>query len=498
MTQVFLSHSTADAKFAARLANDLRLAGIPVWKAPESVLPGEKWVAAIERGLTTSTHFLLLKSPAAVSSKWVDFEFDFALALQRQGKICIIPIDYQPCTPPPLWTRFQHVIGVLNDYEAALYRIQTRLREVRPAYPPGPTLLATTTNVTVRGDVSLLSTMDGENAVYPGQPVEPPSRGQHGSKSSIRPAWLTGPLAITAAVIVGALGLVGTAIGTNSFGAFGGHVPMSSMTSEPLTGGPTSIPTPTAVPTQEPTLAAGEIARQLAETGVAHNADWTPYTEEIDGVLMALVPAGCFQMGSIDGYDDERPVHEVCFEEPFWIDVYEVTNGQFAVFGGQARYSSNWTETDRPRDRITWPEADAFCRSRGTRLLTEAEWEYAARGPDGLIYPWGNNFAAGNVVYMGNSGEHTWAVGSRPGGASWTGALDLSGNVWEWVSDLYGDYLAERLVNPQGARTGDGRVLRGGSWINNNLGLRATYRSWKFPLYLVDINGFRCALSYRQ
>jgi formylglycine-generating enzyme required for sulfatase activity len=158
----------------------------------------------------------------------------------------------------------------------------------------------------------------------------------------------------------------------------------------------------------------------------------------------------------------------------------------------------NWLEADRPRERITWTEAEAFCQSRGKRLPTEAEWEYAARGPDGLIYPWGNVFIANNVVHIENSGEHTWPVGSKPGGASWVGALDLSGNVWEWVSDQYADYPEERLVNPQGPEAGYGHVLRGGSWINNNLGLRTTYRSWKFPLTLVDINGFRCALSYQK
>jgi formylglycine-generating enzyme required for sulfatase activity len=105
---------------------------------------------------------------------------------------------------------------------------------------------------------------------------------------------------------------------------------------------------------------------------------------------MALVPAGCFPMGSNDGDFDEQPVHQICFDTPFWIDVTEVTNGQFAALSGQAERSSNWTDADRPRETVTWVEADAFCRLRGARLPTEAEWEYAAREPDGLVYPWGN------------------------------------------------------------------------------------------------------------
>ncbi len=177
-----------------------------------------------------------------------------------------------------------------------------------------------------------------------------------------------------------------------------------------------------------------------------------------------LVPAGCFQMGSEDGEDDEKPVHEVCFEEPFWIDKYEVTNGQFVVFNGQAARESFFSGDDRPREQITWFEAQAFCESREARLSTEAEWEYAARGPDGLVYPWGNEWDQSRVIGFRFRGSITGTapVGSIPAGASWVGALDMSGNVWEWVGDWYGlDYyetLADGVVNPRGPALGTYRV----------------------------------------
>jgi hypothetical protein len=216
---------------------------------------------------------------------------------------------------------------------------------------------------------------------------------------------------------------------------------------------------------------------------------WTPVVEEFDGVKMVQVPAGCFTMGSQDGAPDEQPAHEVCFDAPFWIDVSEVTNAQF----GSAACTEASSEGQQPRVCVTWEEAAAHCARRGARLPTEAEWEYAARGRSSFTYPWGMRFAALNAVFSENSGGMTAIVKSRPGGFSWVGTLDMSGNVWEWVADWYGVYSSEPQIDPVGPASGDYRVARGGSWQDSPDLLRAAVRL-RLPPAARDPNvGFRCA-----
>lgn len=238
------------------------------------------------------------------------------------------------------------------------------------------------------------------------------------------------------------------------------------------------------------------------------NNDWTPIERDFDGIPMVLVPAGCFMMGSTDeqityarslGADDwvlnEQPPHEQCFDEPFWIDKYEVTNEQYGSIG-----CSEWSsEPDQPRNCVNWFDARDFCEARGRRVPTEAEWEYAARGPDGWIYPWGDEFIADNAVYSSNSNNRTTDVGSRPGGASWVGATDMAGNVWEWTSSLFEPYpydVDDGRERDTGSDISVLRVLRGGSFVNTTDGLRATVRFGDFPDDVISNFGFRCARSF--
>jgi len=151
---------------------------------------------------------------------------------------------------------------------------------------------------------------------------------------------------------------------------------------------PTEATTAESTKTSEQT----QSPEELAKRGVEINAEWEPYSQEFDGFEMVLVPAGCFIMGSpVGGEEDERPALQRCFTSPFWIDRFEVTNAQY---GSTGEFSGN----NHPRDSVNWSQAVNFCRSRGARLPYEEEWEYAARGPDALEYPWGVGFIEENVV----------------------------------------------------------------------------------------------------
>jgi formylglycine-generating enzyme required for sulfatase activity len=131
---------------------------------------------------------------------------------------------------------------------------------------------------------------------------------------------------------------------------------------------------------------------------------------------------------------------------------------------------------DRPVVMVTWYGADAYCRWAGGRLPTEAEWEYAARGPEGHSYPWGNRPPSCELARYGDCARSPIPAASLPEGASWCGALDMAGNVWEWVADWFGPYPATHQVNPSGPSSGGVRVLRGGGWHSPWWEIRAISR----------------------
>ena len=137
--QVFISHATADAQFAHRLADDLQRLGLQVWIAPESIRPGEGWVEAIERGLAESSHMVVVLTPAALESEWVRKETDVAIAQERKGLIQVIPLDVEPCEVPLLLGSYQ-MASFRRNYDASLCQLVdilgVRVTPSEPVCPP--------------------------------------------------------------------------------------------------------------------------------------------------------------------------------------------------------------------------------------------------------------------------------------------------------------------------------------------------------------------------
>jgi formylglycine-generating enzyme required for sulfatase activity len=222
---------------------------------------------------------------------------------------------------------------------------------------------------------------------------------------------------------------------------------------------------------------------------------------------MLSIPAGEFIMGNDSGDPDEAPAHAVSVA-PFEIDKTEVTNAEFAAFVKATGYKTaveesgggSWRDyyvegrDNHPVVKVSWADAEAYCTWAGKRLPAETEWEYAARGADGRIYPWGNewNPDACNGRERGIRG--TAAVGSFAAGASPFGVLDMAGNVREWTADWYDKYPGSPFSSPYFKVF---RVHRGGGWFDPPADLRTTKRNAGPPETANDDLGFRCAKDAR-
>ena len=229
---------------------------------------------------------------------------------------------------------------------------------------------------------------------------------------------------------------------------------------------------------------------------------------EKDGATLVYVPAGEFAMGSTDldslASGDEKPQHSIMLDA-FWVDQTEVTNAMYGkcVNAGNCKPPTNTDHfinsgyANHPVVSVDWGQANAYCAWAERRLPTEAEWEKAARGTDGRIYPWGNEAPDDVLLNYNDSVKDTTAVGQYPNGKSPYGAYDMAGNVWEWINDWYGEtyYQSSPASNPLGAESSAYQVFRGGSWNNNDYFVRSANRGWVEPASTGYFIGFRCAQS---
>ncbi|MBW6474259.1 MAG: formylglycine-generating enzyme family protein, partial [Anaerolineaceae bacterium] len=259
---------------------------------------------------------------------------------------------------------------------------------------------------------------------------------------------------------------------------------------------------PTSTPTSEPTFGIG--SRRV---------------NPADDELMVYVPEGEFMMGSqiSEASENEKPQHLV-YLDAFWIYRTAVTNKAYRICveegicsaPSNTYYFADPSYADHPVVYVNWFDAAAYCQWAGGRLPTEAEWEKAARGTDGRNYPWGNSPVTGDKAnFCDVNCQNSWAentqndgyentapVGSYPAGASFYDALDMAGNVWEWVTDWYDEayYNWSLNENPTGPSVGTTRVLRGGSWYDQAKHIRVSYRGRHVPDESLMDYGFRCVV----
>ncbi len=536
MSHIFISYSKNDIAFARHLCRLLEAEGFSVWMDETRLVPAERWWPTIESNIRSCAAFIVIMS--AHSKQSVGVEREILVAEEEDVKKPIFPIllagkrwarlaekQYEDMTGGVNAALSPRLIGGLAQYAP-------RTREPAPPPLPGslletgqqpiaalvipeqiarrvPTLVWGVALVAVIGLAGLLGLNGGFDSS--GEiPTLTATLSQTDEAATVNALMLAIQTedAATLTRAVEQTSISATAQVQATFNAQATRDQLATLdalgTANALTATATwwtPIPTPDYRLTAEAQLSGEQMATRIGQAPprVTSNMQWVPVEREFSGVTMVRVPVGCFDMGSDeDGQRDERPVHRQCFDETFWIDKYEVTNSQYLRVTGRMS-PSRWQESERPVEQVSWFEARDFCTLRDARLPTEREWEYAARGPDNLIYPWGDLFVADNAIYGGNSNYQTARVGSRPQGASWVGALDMSGNVWEWVSSIH-------LPHPYDA--GDGRedldrigvrVLRGGSWPDDGSTFqRAPLRAGLNPDSTSHNYGFRCARDYQD
>ena len=465
MTQVFISYSRRDLSFVERLARDLKNSGLEVWYDLSGLEGGQRWGSEIQDAIQKSQVFIIVLSPHSVASEWVEKEFMYAHNLGRK----IIPVLYEKCAAP-MWVSNLHFI----DMQKGSY--QSNL-------------------------APLLGILGVDTWMEKGTPSARIDKEQSEPSSNRKRKRLTlafalgGPIFMGLVVTAVAL-LWGKEIAAAIIPANTATPTMTITSTSTSTRAPSSTFTPS--PTFTPTLGIGSTMIRPS-----------------DGMTMVYVPAGQFTMGR--PYDNSTiPVHQVNLDA-YWIDQTEVTNAMYSLcvrdgqcsvpyLDGSATRSSYYSSPEYgnyPVIYVDWWDAMNYCDWAGARLPTEAEWEKAARGTDERIYPWSNpeggdgcSLANFLISFSTHCVGDTASVGSYPLGASPYGALDMAGNVTEWVADWFGFYPSSLVTNPTGPATGTLKIMRGGSWEANEVKCYSFSRCCGRDPDLKQYDwGFRCAVS---
>jgi formylglycine-generating enzyme required for sulfatase activity len=554
MSQVFISYSRKDLAFIEQLATDLKVAHFDVWYDLSRLEGGMPWRTKIEKAINDSQYVLVILSPDSVTSKWVEEEFLLASELGKN----IIPLYYKPCALPLGYRRLQ-IIDVygskyLENYQEILRALNINRADREAAEKA---VLARVEREAAEKAAREKEEREAEEKAKLKEREQEAAKKAKREKAKQRAARILrfiGTLGIAVILFWGGSKImplfneiVPTAKASATFSATTSFLDIIVPLTSTKTPKPPATKTIKAVVSSTPRIGSGSI--QISN---------------VDEMHMLRVPAGTFDMGNYSSYGreqceeystklppsycmqewfyNEEPPHSISLAS-YWIDQTEVTNRMYSLCvdadacqppkmsksATRASYFDNPTYENYPVIYVSWDDAKTYCEWAGRRLPTEAEWERAARGSTSTyIYPWGNNPPTADLMNFNNTVGDTTTVGSYPKGASPVGASDMAGNVWEWVYDWYDEYYynSSPSRNPKGPSTGSYRVLRGGSW-NNNDGMipkvvnhnkargyiklqnlkdqittefpgneifaRTTYRFWSSPSAKYNFVGFRCA-----
>ncbi len=531
--QVFLSYSRVDREYVATLAGELERRGFTVWYDDRIDL-GHRWWRTIERQIEVCAAMVVVMSPEARDSEWVEREIMLAqrdkkpiLPLLLRGKGLSLLINQQyadvrggELPPDGFYARLRRAVPVPGPAPASTSA------EITSAVPAGqapldvtdPLVLPTGTAelISIAGltlstgqKMALVKALLRCEAMANRQlrdtvvtdlpaPVKQSIRRSDQDRADVNaivtaslnyPDGLAGLIEVVRFFEEDSFGmravdemLVG--IGLAALIPVKTAPPAIEKTSTPAAASPAELPSVTVPATPRSTPAAEDKPAPILRPPTTPIAfDWVE------------IPAGEFLMGSDPQKDDkaynaEKPQHRLTLPT-FWITRVPVTVAQFAAFVDATGHKMSGimkvkNQANHPVVNVSRHDAKAFCRWAGVQLPSEAEWEKAARGTDGRIYPWGDTSPDKNRCNFGMNVKDTTPVGQYPAGASPYGLLDMSGNVWEWTRSLWGkdsnksDFAypydpkdgREDLGAPDDVR----RVLRGGSWLDSAANVRCAYR----------------------
>jgi formylglycine-generating enzyme required for sulfatase activity len=487
--RVFLCHASQDKPAVRELYQLLNAEGwIDPWLDKAKILPGQDWEMVIEKAVEDSDVVVICLSSRSVSKEgFVQREIRYAydIALEKpEETIFLIPLRLDDCIVPRKLRSFHWVdyfgIEKNSSYSDLLEALNLRYEQ----------------KMGLEYENDKQEIINAEKRKTASRILSDKAENQGFFQDLSEAIWRFGKPYIW----VGSILLTGLfLLGINALLNQKPTVPLS----EP------NIATATApVPTKTPTKAPPTVTNTPPPTFTPTPGIGSTKASEKDGMVMVFVPVGEFSMGS-DSYSNEQPIHQVNLDA-FWIDQTEVTNAMYAKCvdenqcdppkylssGNRSDYFDNPEFDTYPVLYVDWNMANAYCFWVGRRLPTEAEWEKAARGADGLTYPWGNTSPNNTLLNYNQNVGDTTEVGKHPAGASPYGAYDMAGNELEWVSSLYQPYPYLAGDGREDLSASGSRVLRGGAWYSSDDDVRSAFRLGFDPTVAGISFGFRCALSH--